>query len=288
MTTMTYLALQGVFHIAGYQPDGDTLRFEIDDVELWPEGTKLNGRGHAAQRAEGIDTLELHYEGRQQNPERASLARNELLGRLGFKGLRWGEDGKTATDGNHPVPGMILTQGAEGYGRLVSFLFPNTMAFPPGETVDLTVDLLRQSVNYAMLEGGLAYPLFYEGLPAHLRGALMMVAREARERQLGFWQYDRTNTGLEVDSLESLAEFDIFPKIFRRLVAFMKSEAYSGGLDGFLDFLRLDPDPLFILGDDNQLQIETTLDQLLTVSGKVLSMATYPENLVFKEKAPRP
>jgi hypothetical protein len=64
--TMPFTLIKGTFHVVGYQPDGDSIRFQADQRENWGllkgSAVKLNARGHAQLRLEAIDTLETHYE----------------------------------------------------------------------------------------------------------------------------------------------------------------------------------------------------------------------------------
>ena len=66
---MPFTLIKGKFHIKGYAPDGDSLRFSPDDHNNWKKldgpKVKLNKRRHHAQlRFEGIDALETHYRAR--------------------------------------------------------------------------------------------------------------------------------------------------------------------------------------------------------------------------------
>src|SRR4051812_14468705 len=62
---MPFSLIKGTFHVAGYSPDGDSIRFQADDKSLWAKlsgpPAKLNAREHTQLRFEAIDTLETHY-----------------------------------------------------------------------------------------------------------------------------------------------------------------------------------------------------------------------------------
>lgn len=60
---MTFQAIKGTFHVVGYSPDGDSIRFKADNPGRWQDlagRVKLNTKGHAQLRIEAIDTLETH------------------------------------------------------------------------------------------------------------------------------------------------------------------------------------------------------------------------------------
>ena len=62
---MPFLVIKGTFHIVGYSPDGDSVRFRADNKEHWAKlsgrPAELNAKDHAQLRFEAIDTLETHY-----------------------------------------------------------------------------------------------------------------------------------------------------------------------------------------------------------------------------------
>jgi len=73
------------------------------------------------------------------------------------------------------LPGYILSSHADGNGRPVCFVFAGD---PPdwdnaGRGDELQVDLLRQSINYKLLQEGHVYPMFYETLYKELRDELV-------------------------------------------------------------------------------------------------------------------
>ena len=72
---MRFVSIRGTFHVVGYSPDGDSIRFWAHNNDQWKkvDGPKVkrNGRGHAQLRFEAIDTLETHYKGEHQPIEYA-------------------------------------------------------------------------------------------------------------------------------------------------------------------------------------------------------------------------
>src|SRR5262249_12874659 len=83
---------KGTFHVVGYSPDGDSVRFQADDRGNWEllDGppVQLNARGHAQLRVEAIDTLETHYQGHHQPLQLANDALHCLLDELGIKEVK--------------------------------------------------------------------------------------------------------------------------------------------------------------------------------------------------------
>ncbi len=67
-----YKVIAGTFHVKGFSPDGDSIRFQAKDQSHWEFFT---WKGDAAAkkddkrkqlRVESIDALETHYEGYHQ------------------------------------------------------------------------------------------------------------------------------------------------------------------------------------------------------------------------------
>src|SRR5947207_1499058 len=96
---MPFVLIAGTYHITGFSPDGDSVRFKANDPAAWdrlnfvPGNTnhvKLNARQMAQLRLEAIDALELHYrpEGQSQDfrqpPPLVEQARDFLLQTLGL------------------------------------------------------------------------------------------------------------------------------------------------------------------------------------------------------------
>ena len=110
---MPFSVIEGTFHVVGYSPDGDSVRFRARDEGNWrrlsgpPVG--LNARGHAQLRFEAVDTLETHYLNFHQPLGLATEAIEFLLAELGIAGVGWNE-GTSATD---------LRLRVEPYGRLM-------------------------------------------------------------------------------------------------------------------------------------------------------------------------
>src|SRR4051794_21416587 len=73
-----------------FEPDGDSMQFKPDNAKLLDRLQKngsayrLTSIGSTQLRFEGIDSLELHFEGSHQPRPLADNARDFLTGRLGL------------------------------------------------------------------------------------------------------------------------------------------------------------------------------------------------------------
>ena len=274
--------IKGTFHVVGYSPDGDSIRFQADDRENWRllDGppVELNARGHAQLRIEAIDTLETHYQGHHQPLQLANKALQFLLNELGIRKVTFDKNGKvvSAQDGTR---GHILSRTAEKNHRPVSFVFAGDAEEEDGAEVFLRPDRLEDSVNYKSALAGLAYPTYYTGLFSDLRERLTAAVAQARKGSgKGIWPKDKTTKGFTVSSLSSVTDgVVILPKLFRRIVSFMGN---GGAIDGFKDYLAANPDEVLELKTGHF----TNLDTFVEVEGNKVKLTVEPEHLVFIEK----
>lgn len=280
---MPFTVIQGTFHVVGYQPDGDSIRFQALNPSNWAKLSgppiKLNGRKHAQLRLEAIDTLETHFSNTHQPLPLALQALDELLSELGITNVVWDASHTTITQANDGVPGYILSRSVEKNQRAVAFAFAGEPPAADGEPVHLDAPLLRNSVNYGQLREGLAYPTYYNSLFYDLRAECSRAVRGARHSKLGVWACDVTNEWFEADGLKHLTEDDgyvILPKLFRRLAEFFQG---GGTLEGFKEFLEAKGDALIIIPKCHF----THLDTIVEVDGVKLRMTELPESLVFME-----
>lgn len=271
-----FIAIPGTFHVTGYTPDGDSIHFKAQNADnlrkLRNHPARLNHREHVQLRLEGIDSLELNFEDRHQPLKYANAALDFLLSQLGIRGNLFGP--AHARDG---AAGCILARQVEKYRRPVAFIFAGDLGWADGEKVFLDAALLQKSVNYRLLQAGLVYPTYYEGLYAELREELTRACRDARKEQRGFWPQDCTNSGVVIDGLNSLtAKCIILPKLFRRLVRFMKE---NHDISVFKEYLATHPDPVTHLPTGQC----TNLAALVQVQDTSVRLTAAPEDLVFAE-----
>jgi hypothetical protein len=282
------LRISGTFHIAGPSPGGHPLLFKAHDPGAWNNQAGApaapDPQGLVPLRLEGIDLLEIDFQGRHQPLKYAQEALDLLLSRLGIRGNLFGPS--HAREG---VAGLIAARGTERPGGPVALVFRGGSGLPEGKEVLVTPPLLKKSVNYQLLAAGLAYPTYYEGLSGELREELTRACRAARDQGLGFWPLDRTNLGVDLDRFQDLTKkFVIFPKLFRRLAQYLFGQngpgQGAGGrrpLRGFMEYLAGRGDAVIHLPTGRL----TTLAELVAVTGDSLRLTAAPEDLVFKEIA---
>ena len=285
---MPMLCLAGTYRIIDTEPDGDTIRFYPNDPAQWTgvPGThkvRTNAGGGAQLRLDGIDALETHYTPpggmREHQPlEFAYEARDELLRWLGFKDVQRTNEKVTAAEPEQ-LPGFLLTQGADLYGRCVAFAGRGDSPADSGTDIRVNVALLRRTANHRLVATGLAYPTFYLKLFPDLRAELAKQARNARPSK-GLWASDRTQKGFTVSTLATLTDDAvILPKLFRRLVDYFALNDGDPSLAGFSAYLAQRADQLFILSTGHY----TGFDFVVKVDGQKVRLTTAPEDLVFQE-----
>jgi hypothetical protein len=277
---MPFFVIKGTFHIEGYSPDGDSVRFRADDKEHWAKlsgpPAELNAKDHAQLRFEAIDTLETHYQDTHQPLELAIGALEHLLEGLNITDVEWNETRTRVTAANDGTEGYILSRAVEKNGRPVAFVYTGTPPEEDGSEIFLDADRMRESMNHRALEEGVAYPTYYEGLFHDLRAALTEAVGRAREAERGVWAEDRTNAGFEVESLQSITnEHVILPKLFRRLAEYLEA---GGSVAGFEEFLVAKDEEVIVIST-----VHTThFDTVVEVEGDTVRMTEPPENLIFE------
>ncbi|KAJ1323044.1 micrococcal nuclease [Microdochium nivale] len=314
---MAYTLLLGRFVIRyadlpnqGPEPDGDTITFKPDDqdaLRALPHAggrpPKFSGRGNIGIRLEAIDALETHFPKGpmwHQEKEGGGKARDELLHRLGFRDVVF--RGHKVSSANHDdLPGYVLANSIDPNGRVIGFIFAGGAVLddadfaPPGghgDSVMLDEELTDRSVNGSLLADGLVYPAFYGTLPPPLRTHLAARSRAARHNKLGLWPRstadpDSPAEGLSRQTIQGLV---IWPKLFRRTVAYLKEG--NTDFDGFKAWLRKqarggDDDKILILekgageGGGGRL---ANLHDVVAASGTSLQLQVWPNEFVIEPK----
>lgn len=287
---MPFTLIKGSFHVVGYSPDGDSIRFAPDDPSLLSSlsgpPAKLNARGHAQLRIEAIDTLETHYASGGGNYHQplalAKAAADRLVDFAGITNVVWSGNNVVAAD--DATPGYILSRAVEKNRRPVAFVFAGDAAEQDGASVHLDVARLADSYNRAALTEGLAYPTFYTGLFHDLRDSLAAEAASARNAGLGVWNDDGTLPGFDAVDLGVItADVPILPKLFRRLTDYMTE--YGSAVD-FKAKLEQSQEPVLDLVTSNFTHFDTFIEQ---ASGSTeIRLTRAPELLVFDAMPQRP
>jgi len=245
-------------------PDGDSVRFKADDPALLDSiesrPAMFLSEMTVQLRYEGIDTLE-----KNAIQPFASQATAQNLALLMGAG------------GSSRPRGYILSRMFDNTGsrRPISFVFSGELDATPGDSIFLTVDLVKRSVNYKLIEGGFAYPFFFKTLFAELREAFVEATRSAQAAGRGVWAADGTLTGVDFagrDDIDELAP--IFPRLFRRLEDF---GTRPDGLAGFPDFVDRMNTRLMTISDARLIEFA----DVIAVEGNNVKMVRDPTDLVF-------
>jgi hypothetical protein len=298
---MPFVLMTGAFRVigqsrgkaSGFEPDGDSVQFLPDTPDLLKrlvvldQPVKPTSIGSVQLRMEGIDALELHFQpdikgahNVHQPRPLADDARDALttglgLGAIGYAppaGLR-----AVAPVLHDGARGWILSRALDVHGRPVSFLFAGRTRKADGQSVNLTVAAVKDSINFQQLATGNAYPLFYDTLFADLRDALAGAAASAKSAGAGVWAGDRTTQGFDGTSTTRIeASVPIFPKLFRRLAEFYGVPGAQ--LDTFLEWLAAKGEQVLDLDEPGRF---THFDTFVAVRGKRVRLTKAPDRLVF-------
>jgi hypothetical protein len=276
---MPFMAISGTFHVTGYSPDGDSIRFRADNPVNWSRlagpPPKLNGNSHAQLRLEAIDTLETHFRNSHQPLQLADAAMERLLTLLGITNVVWNPAHTLVSSADDATHGYIISREVEKNRRPVAFAYAGSNPHGDGSTVHLDEHLLMPSANYSLVAEGLAYPTFYQGLFSDLRTAMAAATVTARGQSRGVWASDVTVSGFDVSNPADLSTtIVIVPKLFRRLAEYFET---GGSVAGFKAFLQAGDEGVTILPQGHF----THFDNVVDVVGDIIRMTVQPENLVF-------
>ncbi|WP_329469068.1 thermonuclease family protein [Streptomyces sp. NBC_01723] len=286
---MPMLLIKGFYNVTGSQPDGDTVHFTADEPSEWSLVGGGGGRavehssvGRAKLRLDAVDALETHYgPSRDHQPLRfAHAARDEMLDWLGFTDVQRRPDESVTATTPETVPGFVLTRGADVHGRCIALAGRGDPPGTSGLEIDVTVPVLRTTVNHHLLTEGLAYPTFYRSLFTTLRTEMAAVAVGARDARRGLWASDVTTTGAKITGPGSLTdEVVILPKLFRRTMDYLR-----------LDIMPLSCFPAFLAGGRDRFSVLSTgerragLHHVVEVTnGHTVRMTRPPEDLLFED-----
>jgi hypothetical protein len=292
---MPFYIIKGSYHLvgktatgkpSGFEPDGDSMQFKpdnpalLDKLDRVDKPYRLSSIGSTQLRFEGIDALELHFEGHHQPRALADASRDYLTDILGMNPVPYIQPNNITV--KPPVPhddirGYILSRALEAHGRPVSFVYGGDPDGHDGDKVTLRTALLRKSINYKSIASGNAYPLFYDSLFASLRTTLAAATVTARSAKKGLWAEDRSTRGLTVTGEDELEQDGvIYPKVFRRLTSYFDADP-ANKLSGFPSWLIPLKEQVLDLTTGNF----THLDNVLQVKGGKIKLTVNPEDLVI-------
>jgi hypothetical protein len=130
---MPFVVIKGTFHIEGYSPDGDSVRFKADNREHWAKlsgrTAELNAKDHT-QLSEGANYLDVCERAKGDQSQYAQSFGEGLRSVLSSREGRFGvallleEGGKLYMDPREPIPLEEVERmaGAAGAGEAAAGL----------------------------------------------------------------------------------------------------------------------------------------------------------------------
>ena len=276
-----YKVIKGTFHVKGFEPDGDSIRFRADNEANWNwsgfawSNAKSKSTKKKQLRIEGIDALETHYEDAKQPPAFAIAALERMLELIGITDVEYNLLVTTIISAKDAVPGWIASSSVDTFDRPISFVFPASTNLVDGAELALKKIPLRESINHKLAEEGIVYPTFYSTMGPELIDAFQKVFVRTKKKRMGLWAVDRTS-GFRLWNVNTIQEdVIIMPKLFRRLIAFFNN---AGDLTTFKQYLATHPDPISTPGG------EKLLAEILEINGNRYGLKYSPEEIVFEPK----
>lgn len=276
-----YKVIAGTFHVKGFSPDGDSIRFQARDHSHWDFFHWEAGSNKAAKRkqlrVESIDAMETHYEGYHQPRTFALAALESLLEMVGIKDVMYSLSLTQIVDADDGKSGFIAAASTDRFGRPVSYLFPKSAKLTDGATMDSAALPIEDSINFQLAREGLVYPTFYKTTDRVFAEKIRAVVARARKTKRGIWSIDRTSDFTLYDIRTLQEDILILPKLFRRLVAFF---------DGYSDFNQLGE---YLAKQKDRLELwdgtkKKSLAELMKITGRRVQLKTPVEDILFNPK----
>jgi endonuclease YncB( thermonuclease family) len=278
---MRYKIIKGSFHVSGYSPDGDSIRFKAENPAHWDFfNWKSSDKKKATRkqlRFEAIDALETHYEESHQPRSFGVAALEVLLEMIGISNVVYNIAMTKIASAKDKTEGFIASPAVDMYDRPISLVFSDDVGLADGGELD-AVDLpLEASINLKLLKLGLVYPTFYSSMQDSLLEKFTSVTKEAREGKIGVWALDRTPdfTIWNKDTIQN--DIVILPKLFRRLTSFFIKES---SYDRLYDYLKKAKDKVLIRSTSEK----KNMNEIMEVDGRKVKFFKYPEDLIFDPK----
>ncbi len=290
-TQNSYKIISGYLTIIGKQPDGDSMGFIPNNPNAF-DGVYRNHLlkpsvrdGSVQLRFEGIDTPELHY-GTDMQPHSKS-ARDYILKLCQFVNtvyIKTGGKNSTIIHSSKPekIKAYIACNGLEPHGRPISYVYLGTTE-NDGQVLSIPPNELKNSLNYKMLEEGLAYLLTYSSMPSSHIDYFRAAAIRAKTAKKNIWSIDTTNmfTLEKKSSIEGEEAQLIFPKLFRRCMDYY-NDVHKGFNGTFIEWLKKgdDNDMILTYGSNKEVPLSSFIKQRNTITW----FRTDSNYLVFIEK----
>lgn len=254
--------------------DGDSISFQAQRDSNWLniEDPQSLGRkdSEVKLRLVGIDALELNspiYRTSGNHQKWAEYARDQLSYLLGIP--------KQLNDKSRARrPGFIAVEAVDPYKRAVALAFPRSADLKDGTVVYLTPELVKMSVNYALLESGFVYPYFFTDLPDDVTNFIRQTVKEARNKSKGLWSEDETESFEVSDKPDAPFENVVLPLLIRYLARYVRKNNHLENLKYFPPIKEREV-LNFASGEIN------TLDNYLDIEGNTIRFKTKPEDLKF-------
>ncbi|MBI4761475.1 MAG: thermonuclease family protein [Chloroflexota bacterium] len=276
-----YKVIAGTFHVKGFQPDGDSIRFQANKPEHWDFFKWSSEAEKSAKkkqlRIEAIDALETHYEGWHQPRPFALAALESLLELLNITEVVYSLSVTQIVDANDGKAGYIASATTDRYGRPVSYVFPKSAKLTDGAVLDSADLPVEKSVNFLLAREGLAYPTFYTTTDRTFAEKIRAVVARARKTKRGIWSIDRTSDFTMWDVRTIQEDILLLPKLFRRLVGFFDQYAEFDKLPAYMAKQR---DNL-VLWDGTK---KKSFADLMEFKGRRILMKTPVEDILFAPK----
>src|SRR5512138_2223337 len=276
-----YKVIAGAFHVKGYEPDGDSIRFQATNQANWDFfawQTELDKASKKKQlRVEAIDAMETHYDGYHQPRPFALAALESLLELLGIKSVKYSIGFTKIVDVEDGKLGFIAAGTTDRFGRPVSYVFPKNAPLTDGAVMDSSELPIDESINFQLAREGLVYPTFYTTTDRLFAEKIRAVVSRARATKRGIWSIDKTADFSLWDIRTLQEDILILPKLFRRLAVFIDSYADYSKLEEYMKKQR----------DNLQLWDGTkkkSLADLMKFSGRRIQMKTPVEDILFSPK----
>lgn len=267
--------IRGAFQVAGFKPDGDSVRFLAPGEpfqDLYNVHKADLTKGCFQLRLEGIDAPETHY-GAEHQPL-GDEARDHLMHLLGAGELVL-ESQRVLRCANDRIPGAILTRSFDAHGRPISYALvgDDIPGHADGSVVEVDETLLTRTLNARMVAAGFAYPLLYTSTPMAHRSVLRKLAKAARDERLGVWRHD-VSKEFRLRGRESIAghfpgeaagadgPWLIYPKFFRRCIDYLRQVAagqFAGDFPAWLAAAGRENDSVVLR--DLELRMSTLFEQ---------------------------
>ena len=273
-----YKVIAGTFHVKGFQPDGDSIRFQANKQEHWDffqwETEAIKQTKKKQLRVEAIDAMETHYQGYHQPRPFALAAMEALLELINIKSVTYSLGLTQIVEADDGKVGFIAAADVDRFGRPVSYVFPKTAKLTDGALMNSEDLPIEKSINFQLAREGLVYPTFYTTTDRTIAEKIRGVVARARATKRGLWSIDRTAdfTLYDIRTLEE--DLLLMPKRFCRL------------FDNYADFSKLEEymakqrDNL-VLWDGTK---KKSMADLMKFSGRHIQMMTPVEDILFSPK----